>query len=88
MANCLPAYGSIRRPRFMSLRGKDFRCEIDADLHDKLRKMADLKNVEIASLGAEFLEKMIVAEFHAVSIFVKRVARSGISRNLAEDDPE
>ena len=68
----------------MSLRGKDFRCEIDADLHDKLRKMADLKNVELATLGAELLEKMIVAEFHAISIFADRVARSGISRNDAE----
>jgi DNA transposition AAA+ family ATPase len=68
----------------MSLRGKDFRCEIDADLHDKLRKMADLKGVELSSLGAELLEKMIVAEFHAVSIFAERVARSGISRKDAE----
>lgn len=68
----------------MSLRGKDFRCEIDADLHDKLRKMADLKGVELSSLGAELLEKMIVAEFHAASIFAERVARSGISRKDAE----
>lgn len=68
----------------MSLRGKDFRCEIDADLHDKLRKMADIKNVELASLGAELLEKMIVAEFHAISIFAERVVRSGISRKDAE----
>lgn len=68
----------------MSLRGKDFRCELDADLHDKLRKMADLKNVELAALGAELLEKMIVAEFHVISIFAERVARSGISRNDAE----
>ncbi len=68
----------------MSLRGKDFRCEIDADLHDKLRKMADLKGVDLAALGAELLEKMIVGEFHAVSIFAARVVRSGIARNRAE----
>lgn len=71
----------------MSLRGKDFRCEIDADLHDKLRKMADLKNVDLATLGAELLEKMIVAEFHVVSIFAERVGRSGIVRKDAERKP-
>lgn len=71
----------------MSLRGKDFRCEIDADLHDKLRKMADLKGVDLSALGSELLEKMIVAEFHAISIFARRVARSGIARNVADDDP-
>ena len=68
----------------MSLRGKDFRCEIDADLHDKLRKMADLKGVELSTLGAELLEKMIVGEFHVVSVFADRVARSGIARKDAE----
>lgn len=68
----------------MSLRGKDFRCEIDADLHDKLRMMADLKKVEVSTLGAELLEKMIVAEFHAASIFAERVARSGIVRKVAD----
>lgn len=68
----------------MSIRGKDFRCEIDADLHDKLRKLADLKGVELSALGAELLEKMIVAEFHAASVFAERVARSGIVRQPAD----
>jgi len=68
----------------MSLRGKDFRCEIDSDLHDKLRKMADLKGIDLSALGSELLEKMIVAEFHVVSIFADRVARSGIVRKAAE----
>lgn len=68
----------------MSIRGKDFRCEIDADLHDKLRKLADLKGVELSALGAELLEKMIVAEFHAASVFAERVARSGIARQPAD----
>ena len=68
----------------MSIRGKDVRLEIDVDLHDKLRKMADLRNVELSALGAEFLEKIIVAEYHIVSIFADRVARSGIVRKDAE----
>jgi hypothetical protein len=68
----------------MSLRGKDFRGEIDAALHDKLRKMADFQNVEIAALGAQLLEKMIVAEWHQFSLLLERMERSGIVRNPAE----
>ena len=68
----------------MSLRGKDFRGEIDAELHDKLRKMADFQNIELSALGAQLLEKMIVAEWHAFSLLLERMARSGITRNPAE----
>ncbi len=64
----------------MSLRGKDFRGEIDADLHDKLRKMADFKNVEVSALGSELLEKMIAAEWHAFSVLLERMERSGLVR--------
>jgi hypothetical protein len=73
----------------MSLRGKDFRCEIDGELHDKLRAMAGLKGVEVSTLGAEFLEKMIVAEFHVASVFAERVVRSGIVRkDAARQQPD
>lgn len=68
----------------MSLRGKDFRCELDPELHDRLRKIADFKNVEVSSLGAEFLEKMIAAEWHAFSVLLERMERSGIVRKAAE----
>ena len=68
----------------MSLRGKDFRCEIDQDLHDKLRRMAEFKQEEIASMGSQFLEKMIAAEWHAFSVLLERLERSGIVRNPAE----
>jgi len=68
----------------VSLRGKDFRCEIDAALHDKLRKMAEFQSIELSTLGAQLLEKMIVAEWHAFSLLLERMERSGIVRNLAE----
>ena len=68
----------------MSVRGKDFRCEVDADLHDKLRKMADFQNVELSALGAQLLEKMIAAEWHAFSVLIERMERSGIVRQPAE----
>lgn len=68
----------------MSLRGKDFRCEIDADLHDKLRKMADFQNVDLSTLGSQLLEKMIAAEWHAFSVLLERMASSGIVRKAAD----
>jgi len=69
----------------MSLRGKDFRCEIDPDLHDKLRIMADFNDTDIGSLGAKLLEKAIVGEFHEFSLLAERLERSGIARKIAEN---
>jgi len=69
----------------VSLRGKDFRGEIDADLHDKLRRMAEFQNVELSALGAQLLEKMIAAEWHAFSVLLERLERSGIVRKPAEN---
>jgi len=68
----------------MSLRGKDFRCEIEAELHEELRIMAEHQNKTLQQFGAELLEKAIVGEFHAFKIMADRLARSGILRNGAE----
>ena len=65
----------------MSLRGKDFRCEIEQELHEQLRIMADFQNKTIQILGAELLEKAIAGEFHAFNVTVQRLARSGALRN-------
>jgi len=72
----------------MSLRGKDFRGEIEPELHDKLRKMAEFKNVEVSTLGSEMLEKMIAAEWHAFTVLLERMERSGIVRKAAESGGE
>jgi hypothetical protein len=68
----------------MSLRGKDFRCELDPELHERLRKMAEFENVEVSALGAQLLEKMIAGEWHAFSVLLERMTRSGIVRKAAE----
>lgn len=68
----------------MSLRGKDFRGEIEPELHDRLRKMAEFRNVEVSALGSELLEKMIAAEWHAFSLLLERMERSGIVRQAAD----
>lgn len=69
----------------MSLRGKDFRCELDADLHEALRLMADHQGKPIQMLGAELLEKAIAGESHAFKVMLSRLERSGILRNAAEN---
>lgn len=67
----------------MSLRGKDFRCELEPELHERLRLMADFHDTDIASLGAKLLEKAICGDWHEygiVSLLVDRAARCGIVR--------
>jgi hypothetical protein len=71
----------------MSLRGKDFRCELDPEMHEKLRIMTAFKNggTEIATEGARLLEKQIAAEWHEFTILRERLERSGILRSVAEN---
>lgn len=59
----------------MSLRGKDFRGEIDPDLHDKLRKMAEFQNVDVSALGSKLLEKAICGEWYEIEVMIGRLAR-------------
>lgn len=61
----------------MSLRGKDFRCEIDPELHERLRIMSDFHDRDVSRLGAALLEKMICAEWHEFTLLRERLARSG-----------
>lgn len=65
----------------MSLRGKDFRCELDQELYVSLRLMAEHQNKTIQVLGAELLEKSIAGEFHAFKIMANRLERSGMLRS-------
>jgi hypothetical protein len=64
----------------VSLRGKDFRCELEPELHERLRLMADFHDTDIASLGAKLLEKAICGDWHEFSLLVDRAARCGIAR--------
>lgn len=63
---CIPRnhWSRLREPGAavrMSLRGKDFRCEIAQEMHEKLRIMTAFKNAgaEMAAEGARLLEKAI-----------------------------
>lgn len=68
----------------MSIRGKDVRTEIEPLMHDRLRQMAEYRNVDVSRVAGELLEKMIAAEWHAFSLMLERLARSGIARQGAE----
>lgn len=67
----------------MSLRGKDFRCELDPEIHERLRVMAEFHDTDLAGLGARFLEKAIAGEFHEFTLLAERLERSGIVRKVA-----
>ncbi len=68
----------------MSLRGKDFRCELDPALHERLRTMAEFHDQDLASMGARLLEKAICGEWHEFSLLAERLERCGIARKDAE----
>lgn len=70
----------------MSLRGKEVRPLIDADLHERLSIMAEFKDVQIAEMAARLLEKAIVAEWHEVSVLLDRSARLGKRWRASETD--
>ena len=69
----------------MSLRGRDFRCELDPDLHERLRVMAEFHDRDLASFGSGLLEKAICGEFHEFSLLMERAERCGIVRKAAEN---
>ncbi len=66
----------------MSIRGKDFRCELDPTVHQRLAIMAEYHNVDLSTHGSRLLEKMIAAEWYEFSILLERAAKH--KRNLAE----
>lgn len=68
----------------MSLRGKDFRCELDPEMHERLRLMAEFHDSDLASMGSRLLEKAIAGEFHEFTLLAQRLERSGIVRKAAE----
>lgn len=61
----------------MSVRGKEVRPLIEPELHEKLAIIADYRDVQLAEQAARLLEKAIVAEWHEVSILIKRSERLG-----------
>ena len=68
----------------MSLRGKDFRCELDPEMHERLRVMAEFADSDLAQMGSRLLEKAIAGEWHEFTLLAQRLERSGIVRKAAD----
>jgi len=69
----------------MSMRGKDFRTEIDPDIHDMLRVMAEFHTEgNMAALGEKLLTKAIVGEYHEFTLMRERMERCGTLRKSAD----
>lgn len=61
----------------MSLRGREVRAFIGDEYHEKLSIMAEHKDAQLAEFAARLLEKIIVAEWHDISLMLDRSARLG-----------
>ncbi len=71
----------------MSIRGKEVRPLIVAELHEKLAIMAEYRDVQLAELAARLLEKAIVGEWHEVSVLIERSERLGKRWKDSESKP-
>lgn len=69
----------------MSLERKSTHIKVSPDLHKQLQIMAEFQNKPIAELGALFLEKMIVAEFHDFRIAYGKMMKAGLSGSVGDD---
>lgn len=61
----------------MSVRGKEVRPLIEETLHERLAIIAEFRDVHLADLAAQLLEKAIVGEWHEVSVLIDRSERLG-----------
>jgi hypothetical protein len=70
----------------MSIRGKDFRAELDPEIHEMLRVMAEFYTEgNMAAFGEKLLTKAVVGEFHDFSLMRERMERCGTLRKPAEN---
>jgi hypothetical protein len=69
----------------MSLRGKEVSPELDPELHELLRIMAETRGTTLQREAARLLEKAIVGEWHEFSLMLERAERCGIVRKNAEN---
>ena len=68
----------------MSLEKKDLRLKISEEMLNRLKILAGLVDHDISEHGAILLEKMIMGEFHAVSVQMERAKRLGLTGNDGE----
>lgn len=57
----------------MSVRGKEVRPLIDADMHERLAIIADFERIEIAQLSSRLLEQAIAGEWYRFERLIERI---------------
>ena len=63
----------------MSLDRKSVHVRLTPEMHDRLAVLAGLSNNDLAEHAAYLLEKMIVADYHAITVQAYRMARLGLT---------
>lgn len=62
----------------MSLEKKSVHVRLSPEMHHRLTTLSGLSNNDIAEHANYLLEKMIVAEWHTVSIQIERMEKMGL----------
>lgn len=62
----------------MSLEKKSVHNRLSPEMHYRLSVLAGLSNNDISEYANYLLEKMIVAEWHSVSIQIERMEKMGL----------
>lgn len=68
----------------MSLEKKDVHVRLEESIHSRLSVLAGLDNDGIAEHAAYLLEKMIIAEYHTVTVQLERMERLGLTGKIRE----
>lgn len=63
----------------MSLEKKSVHLRLTPGMHDRLAVLAGLNNNDIAEQAEYLLEKMIVADWHVVTVQADRMKRLGLT---------
>lgn len=63
----------------MSLEKKSVHVRLTPEMHDRLAILAGMDNSDVAEHACYLLEKIIVGEFHAVTLQVERLKRLGLT---------
>jgi len=68
----------------MSLPKKSVHVRLSDEMHDRLSVLAELSHDDISEHAAFLLEKMIVADFHVVSLQGRAFQRLGLAGTARE----
>ena len=70
----------------MSLEKKSIHIRIDQDMHSRLVVLAELEGNDIAAQGSVLLEKMIMGEWHTVTVAAEKMNRLGLTGSIGRNN--